>query len=53
MARRLMVHMCAERERSFARGTAAPRPSRHGAATGLINVLVGLWPAPVSHPWHP
>ncbi|MFE4829562.1 TetR/AcrR family transcriptional regulator [Streptomyces sp. NPDC056672] len=50
MARQLMVHMCAERERALALGAATPRSSWHGAATGLIDALVGLWLAPASHP---
>ena len=47
MARQLMVHMFAERERALADGTPTPRSSWHGAATGLIDALVGLWLAPV------
>jgi AcrR family transcriptional regulator len=47
MARQLMVHMCAERERALADGTPTPRSSWHGAANGLIDALVGLWLAPV------
>ena len=37
MARQLMVHMFAERERALAEGTPTPRSSWHGAATGLID----------------
>ncbi|MER5625138.1 TetR family transcriptional regulator [Streptosporangium sp. NPDC002544] len=48
MARQLMVHMYAERERALAEGTPTPRSSWHDAATGLIDALVGLWLAPVT-----
>jgi len=48
MARQLMVHMNAERERALADGTSTPRPNWHDAATGLIDALVGLWLAPVT-----
>lgn len=50
MARQLLVHMVAERERSLAEGTPTPRPSWHDAATGLIDALVGIWLAPVTKP---
>ena len=48
MARQLLVHVFAERERALAEGTATPRASWHDAATGLIDGLVGMWLAPVS-----
>ncbi|GLV72816.1 TetR family transcriptional regulator [Streptomyces hygroscopicus] len=48
MARNLIVHMCAERERALAENTATPRSSWHDAATGLIDGIVGLWLAPVT-----
>jgi AcrR family transcriptional regulator len=48
MARQLMVHMCAERERALAEGTATPRSSWHDAATGLVDAITGLWLAPVT-----
>jgi AcrR family transcriptional regulator len=48
MARQLMVHMYAERERALAEGAPTPRSSWHEAATGLIDALVGLWLAPVT-----
>lgn len=48
MARQLMVHMVAERERALAEGTPTPRASWHDAATGLIDAIVGLWLAPVT-----
>jgi AcrR family transcriptional regulator len=47
MARQLMVHMCAERERALAEGTPTPRRTWHDAATGLVDAIVGLWLAPV------
>lgn len=48
MARQLMVHMWAERERALADGTATPRASWAEAGTGLIDAMVGLWLAPVT-----
>lgn len=48
MARQLLVHMIAERERALAENTRTPRASWHDAATGLVDALVGLWQAPVS-----
>lgn len=48
MARQLMVHMCAERERALADETPTPRASWRDAATGLIDAMVGLWLAPVT-----
>ncbi|WP_246063804.1 TetR/AcrR family transcriptional regulator [Nonomuraea longispora] len=48
MARQLMVHMCAERERALAEGVPTPRAGWHDAATGLIDAIVGLWEAPVT-----
>ncbi|MBK1789055.1 TetR family transcriptional regulator [Prauserella cavernicola] len=47
MARQLMVHLVAERERAIADGTPTPRASWHEAADGLIDAIVGLWHAPV------
>lgn len=48
MARQLMVHMWAERERALAEGTSTPRSSWDDAATGLADAIVGLWQAPVT-----
>lgn len=48
MARQLIMHVCAERERALAEGAPTPRSSWHGTATGLIDALVGLWLAPVT-----
>jgi AcrR family transcriptional regulator len=51
MARQLMVHTVAERERALADGTPTPRSTWQDAATGLIDAITGLWLAPVSaHP---
>lgn len=48
MARQLLVHMFAERERALAEGAPTHRTSWYDAATGLIDALVGMWLAPVS-----
>jgi AcrR family transcriptional regulator len=48
MARQLMVHVSAERERALAEGTPTPRATWHDAATGLIDAIIGLWLAPVT-----
>ncbi|MEU6644672.1 TetR family transcriptional regulator [Saccharomonospora sp. NPDC046836] len=48
MARQLMVHMVAERERALADGSPTPRASWHEAATGLVDAIVGLWHAPIT-----
>lgn len=48
MARQLLMHMCAERERALAEGNSTPRGNWHDAATGLIDGIVGLWLAPVT-----
>jgi AcrR family transcriptional regulator len=48
MARHLIVHMPAERERAIAEGRATPRATWDDTATGLVDALVGLWLAPVS-----
>lgn len=53
MARQLMVHMTAERERALAEGMPTPRASWRDAAEGLIDALVGLWLAPVTSQHHP
>jgi len=49
MARQLLVHMIAERERALAENSPTPRATWHDAATGLIDALVGLWRAPVTN----
>jgi AcrR family transcriptional regulator len=48
MARNLLMHTCADRERALGAGTSAPRPSWQAAAAGLIDAIVGLWLAPVT-----
>ncbi|MET9913270.1 TetR family transcriptional regulator [Streptomyces sp. NPDC006476] len=48
MARHLIVHMPAERERAIAENRATPRANWDGAASGLADALVGLWLAPIS-----
>ncbi|WAZ19310.1 TetR family transcriptional regulator [Streptomyces cinnabarinus] len=48
MARQLIVHMTAERERALAEDTATPRAGWQDAATGLVDALVGMWRAPVT-----
>ncbi|SDP83349.1 transcriptional regulator, TetR family [Actinopolyspora xinjiangensis] len=48
MARQLIVHTYAERERALAEGTPTPRGSWQEAATGLIDAITGLWLAPVT-----
>ncbi|MGW4667057.1 TetR/AcrR family transcriptional regulator [Streptosporangium sandarakinum] len=48
MASRLIVHMCAERERALAEGRPTVRPSWHDAATGLIDVVTAIWTAPAT-----
>jgi len=50
MARQLMVHMYAERERALAEGTRTPRSSWADAATGLTDAIAGIWLAPVTAP---
>lgn len=46
MARLLIVHICAERERALAEGTGTLRPSWSATAAGLIDAITGLWLAP-------
>ncbi|MCP2167381.1 TetR/AcrR family transcriptional regulator [Goodfellowiella coeruleoviolacea] len=48
MARQLIVHMSAERERALAEDTTTARPTWEATATGLIDAIVGLWLAPVT-----
>ncbi|GAA3963228.1 TetR/AcrR family transcriptional regulator [Streptomyces marokkonensis] len=47
MARHLIVHMAAERERALAEGRPTPRVSWQEAADGLVDAIVGMWLAPV------
>lgn len=48
MARNLLMHSCADRERGLATGANVPRTSWPAAASGLIDAIVGLWTAPVT-----
>ncbi|MEU6540865.1 TetR family transcriptional regulator [Streptomyces sp. NPDC047000] len=48
MARELILHTCAERERALAEGAPTPRATWHDAACGLVDALIGLWLAPVT-----
>jgi AcrR family transcriptional regulator len=48
MARQLILHVCAERERALAESAPTARSCWHDAATGLIDAIVGLWLAPVT-----
>jgi AcrR family transcriptional regulator len=48
MARNLLMHTCADRERAMAAGTSVPRSSWQTAGSGLIDAIVGLWLAPVT-----
>jgi AcrR family transcriptional regulator len=48
MARNLLIHTCADLERSLAAGASLARPSWRAVATGLIDAVVGLWLAPVT-----
>ncbi|AKN16166.1 TetR family transcriptional regulator [Mycobacterium haemophilum DSM 44634] len=46
MARNLLIHTCADLERALAAG--APMRSWRATGSGLIDVIVGLWLAPVT-----
>lgn len=48
MARNLLMHTCADRERALATGASMHQPSWRAAASGLIDAIVGLWLAPVT-----
>jgi AcrR family transcriptional regulator len=48
MARNLLMHTCADRERALAAGASAPWSSWQVAGTRLIDAVVGLWLAPVT-----
>ncbi|MCP2178929.1 TetR/AcrR family transcriptional regulator [Prauserella alba] len=48
MARTLMVHTVADRERALADGTEPSAESWDAAAHGLIDALTGMWTAPVT-----
>jgi AcrR family transcriptional regulator len=48
MARNLLMHTCADRERALATGSSPHQSSWRAAASGLIDAIVGLWLAPVT-----
>jgi AcrR family transcriptional regulator len=48
MARNLLMHSCADRERALAAGASPSHRSWRAAASGLIDAIVGLWLAPVT-----
>lgn len=48
MARQLLVHMLADRERVLADEGSDPRAGWEKASGGLVDAIVGLWLAPVS-----
>jgi AcrR family transcriptional regulator len=48
MARNLLMHTCADRERALAAGSSLQQSSWRAAASGLIDAIVGLWMAPVT-----
>jgi hypothetical protein len=49
MARNLLMHSCADRERALAKGAVvASRTSWQAAGTGLIDAIVGMWLSPVT-----
>ncbi|MEV1082738.1 TetR family transcriptional regulator [Streptomyces sp. NPDC050211] len=48
MARHLILHVSAERERALAENVSTPRANWNDAATGLTDAVVGIWLAPVT-----
>jgi AcrR family transcriptional regulator len=48
MARNLLMHTCADRERALAADSVTSHRSWRAAASGLIDAIVGLWLAPVT-----
>ena len=48
MARNLLMHSCADRERALANGGSVGQSSWQKAGSGLIDAIVGLWLAPVT-----
>jgi AcrR family transcriptional regulator len=48
MARNLLMHTCADRERALAAGSSMHQTSWRAAASGLIDAIVGMWLAPVT-----
>ncbi|MFC7675294.1 TetR family transcriptional regulator [Mycolicibacterium sp. GCM10028919] len=48
MARNLLMHSCADRERALAKGATVARSSWQAAGSGLIDAIVGMWVAPAT-----
>ena len=48
MARNLLMHTCADRERALATSSPDAQHSWRAASFGLIDAIVGLWLAPVT-----
>jgi AcrR family transcriptional regulator len=48
MARNLLMHTCAERERAMTQNGSSAESSWHAAGSSLVDALVGLWLAPVT-----
>ncbi|MDN5853256.1 MAG: TetR family transcriptional regulator, partial [Actinomycetia bacterium] len=48
MARHLITHICAERERAIADGAPTRRPTWNATASGLVDAIVAIWGAPIS-----
>ncbi|MGV9562784.1 TetR/AcrR family transcriptional regulator [Streptomyces sp. NPDC003480] len=49
MARELILHLPAERERALAEGMSTPRATWYDAASGLVDAIVGIWLAPITN----
>lgn len=50
MARHLITHVCAERERAIADSAPTRRSTWNSTASGLIDAIVAIWHAPTSEP---
>lgn len=53
MARQLMLHIVADRERALAEGRETSRRTWQHTAAGLVDALVAIWHAPVTRPNRP
>jgi hypothetical protein len=49
MTRHLIAQISVDRERALADNTPTSRATWHDTATGLIDAIVALWQAPVTH----
>ncbi len=49
MARHLITYMCVERERALAEGNPTLQPSWDNLAGSLVDAIVALWLAPITH----